>query len=922
MYLGKVKGLESAPNYQVNFERIVGIIISTIAGLCLLGWALNIPILSAFGTNLRPMNPVGALCFLLIGISVTLSSKLPRAGTVVLLVPALCVGIVRTFSYFTGHYTSIDRLLFADKMEQSPLVAQIASTFGVVLACLSAGYLLVLVAKAGFQLAAQILAAVSALIAVFVLQLYFMGQNFSAKPNFPMAVNAAILCLLGSGLLLVRTSAVGFVKEFALRNRSSRMATNLVLMGLAACPLIGLAYNALERSSFWQEGFNQSFLVTAIFMAFTGAIWFSLKIETNRENQLEDALAYFQRILNTVPTPMFVKDSEGRYTMVNEAFLDLVGRSESEIVGKTSTEIYPGSEGLQSILHADHEVLDTGQEFRIPVTQITDGHGNLRYISVSKRPIQSLNGNSKMVVGSSTDLTERILAEQVACDATADALDLYNQAPCGYYTLDTQGRIIQINATGLSLLGFQTHEIISNVPFSDFVADDKRDEFESRFKKIASSNVVPDLETDIIRKDGSRLTVLLSTKCLRDPLDNFSGCRTTIVDLTERKAAEELLRQARDEAERSNRAKSEFLSRMSHELRTPLNAIIGFAQLLELEDQNDSVRESARIIFKSGKHLLYMINEILDLSRIESGKLSLSLEPVNAEASVREAVIMLQSLADKSQVTVSTAFQAEDEIYVLSDQQRLRQILINLLSNAIKYNSQGGQVVVRIKQNGDRVQICVEDTGRGIKPERVSELFTPFSRLGIDQDRIEGTGLGLALSAGLAQEMRGTLTYKPNFPKGSVFMINLNVATPQSELAPIQKVDNSRPIPTFEGKKTILLVEDNLSNVELIRRTLDSVTNLDLVVTTSGEEALRLVDSVSPNLILLDFNLGEISGLDVLNTLKNSHHKDIPIVVVSADATRWQIQQLKEAGAEDYLTKPLDLNRFYDVVFQILERDC
>lgn len=376
---------------------------------------------------------------------------------------------------------------------------------------------------------------------------------------------------------------------------------------------------------------------------------------------------------------------------------------------------------------------------------------------------------------------------------------------------------------------------------------------------------------------------------------------------------------AKQEADRANRAKSDFLSRMSHDLRTPLNAILGFAQLLELDMLNPEHLESIGQIRRGGAHLLGLINEVLDIARIESGHLSLSPEPVLIGEIVQNVVDLTRPLAAQRNIVV------EDDAagvcggrHLLADRQRLTQILLNLLSNAVKYNRDGGRVRLTCEDAPDgRLRITVSDTGAGIRPEKLQLLFQPFERLGAEQTSIEGTGLGLVLSKGLAEAMGGTLGVESEVDRGSTFWVELALVDPAVEPA----VSSTRarpngPVPDSGVTGTVLYIEDNSSNRQLMERLLARRPGVRLRGAGQGQAGLDLARIDRPDLILLDLHLPDMSGEEVLRRLwEDPQTRAIPVAVLSADATPAQARRLRAAGAMAYLTKPLDVNE----VLQLLD---
>ncbi|MBS4058761.1 MAG: PAS domain-containing protein [Bacteroidetes bacterium] len=388
-------------------------------------------------------------------------------------------------------------------------------------------------------------------------------------------------------------------------------------------------------------------------------------------------------------------------------------------------------------------------------------------------------------------------------------------------------------------------------------------------------------------------------------------------EIEERKKIEEELKKAKREAERANLAKSEFLSRMSHELRTPMNSILGFAQLLEMGELAPAHIKGVNHILKSGKHLLNLINEVLDLSRIEAGELSVSLEPISVCGITTETLDIVLPLANDRNISLEFINLSDEDMFVKADNQKLKQVLLNLINNAVKYNRDGGSVKVQCsKENG--VRISVIDTGNGIKPEELHKLFMPFQRIGAEVSAVEGTGLGLAVAKKLIEVMSGTVGVESKVGVGSIFWIELPQAEGQNGYHKQNSVTEKTKAETANSvvTGTILYIEDNISNIQLVEQILDiHRPSIHLITEMYGKNTVKLATDYKPALILLDLDLPDINGKEVLKLLKNeAKTKTIPVVILSANAMGSQIEKLKEAGAANYLTKPLDVLEFLEVV--------
>jgi signal transduction histidine kinase/CheY-like chemotaxis protein len=356
---------------------------------------------------------------------------------------------------------------------------------------------------------------------------------------------------------------------------------------------------------------------------------------------------------------------------------------------------------------------------------------------------------------------------------------------------------------------------------------------------------------------------------------------------------------ARDEALAATQAKDEFLSRMSHELRTPLTAILGFGQLLQLEDLSPDNADSIDHIVTAGQHLLQLINEVLDISQIESGHLSLSMEPILLREVVTEIVSLMSPIAAAHAVNVEE--RGLEGLAVWADRQRIKQVLLNLVSNAIKYNRQGGSIVITGSASADTVALTVADTGVGIPESSLDRLFVPFDRMGATNSGIEGTGVGLSLSKALVEAMAGTIGADSEVGQGSRFWVELPVAEFDSRQASGPRME--------KGGGVVLYVEDNLASLRMIERLFNGRPET-LQVSVQGTMALELARELQPVLILLDLHLPDMSGEEALRQLKaDPRTASIPVVVLSADVTPGRIDRILDSGAVGYLSKPVDVPR-------------
>ncbi len=513
------------------------------------------------------------------------------------------------------------------------------------------------------------------------------------------------------------------------------------------------------------------------------------------------------------------------------------------------------------------------------------------------------------------EMAERGAAERTLREREAHFRRIIESASDWVMICDRTGALTYVGPSAERMLGVKPEDVLGARPTDMLHPDDAPNA--QRSLEWLMDHPGESLTT-ILRvrhKDGNYRTFEYIGRTLA-PDSGDLGVIAFARDVTERTRAEEALARAKEEAERANRAKSEFLSRMSHELRTPMNSILGFGQLLARAELAPQQTKSVQHILKAGRHLLTLINEVLEISRIEAGRENFSLEPVALGPALHEAVALVRPLAQQYAVELREGI-VPSGAFVQADRQRFVQVVLNLLSNAMKYNRPGGFVRLAVSGDDARWTIRVEDTGRGVSPDRVQELFTPFARLGAEQSDVEGTGLGLALSQRLCEAMGGALTLESTSPEGSTFRVDLPIAGD-----PVRAVEESGNCDVTQAPHraaTLLYVEDNLANLSLVETILLSRPGWRTVPALQGQLGVELAREYLPDVVLLDLHLPDMPGDEVLRRLRSdAATSKIPVIVVSADATGASLERLRTAGADAYLTKPLDVDEFLRVVERFL----
>jgi len=533
-----------------------------------------------------------------------------------------------------------------------------------------------------------------------------------------------------------------------------------------------------------------------------------------------------------------------------------------------------------------------------------------------------------------TDNTARKQAEEALLKAGALQNAILTSANFSIIATDAKGIIQIFNVGAERMLGYAAAEVVNKINPSDIhdpqevivrakvlsleLGTPITPGFEALVFK-ASRGIEDIYELTYVRKDGSRFPAVVSVTALRDAQDAIIGYLLIGTDNSARKQFELELHNAMAVAHKANLAKTDFLSNMSHELRSPLNAILGFAQLMESDvtPQTPTQKESTGQILQAGWYLLNLINEILDLAMIESGKLPVSLESMSLGEVTLDCQTMIEPQAQKYGISMRFC-QLDKPCFVLADRTRVKQILINLLSNAIKYNRVGGTVVVECTATSpERVHISVKDTGPGLSPEKLAQLFQPFNRLGQEARGEEGTGIGLVMTKRLVELMGGVIGVESAVGVGSVFWVELiragepQLAVGATEAAALTpaRVQNDAAL------RSLLYVEDNPANLKLVEQLIARRPNMHLLTAGDAMLGIELARKHQPEVILMDINLPGMSGIGALRILREDPlTRHIPVLAISANAMPHDIYKGLQAGFFRYLTKPIKVIEFMEAV--------
>ena len=654
------------------------------------------------------------------------------------------------------------------------------------------------------------------------------------------------------------------------------------------------------------------------------AIKEDITIRKEIEKQLKSTKNFYLTMLADFPVMVWHCDTKGTFQFFNNTFLRFTGKSDSGI-DAINYEALIHEEDRRIFSDALNQSLSLKNAFIIEY-RIKDRYGNFRWVINHARVFYGHEGNYKGLLGTCTDIHDRIVAETRLLESEDKYRRMFEEAAMGIFRLDRKFRFVDGNKAFASVLGYDDHTRfmmdITNDPVQFFPDFHKERGFIKKIIRSKENYFV--LEKQLVNRQKEKIFVVIHLSKIERYEDEGYYLEGFIEDITERKKAEKQIKQARDDAEKARMAQSEFLSLMSHEIRTPLNTVSSLTDLMLDDDLNPDQQENLNTIKISASHLLGLIDDILDFNKIETGNLIFEKTDFDIRSLIGDLIKTLGLKAKEKNIRL--LFQIEESVPAVmqSDTLRLRQILFNMLSNAIKFTEKGF-VSLMVKKRpgsipgGNKIYFEIKDTGIGIAPDRLDAIFEKFTQAETNTSRkYGGSGLGLTICKRLVELQGGEISAKSKPGEGSVFSFWLPMETGKKKFPAPDVSQSKSPHKTLEGLN-ILLVEDDKMNQFVGRKVLEKKWKASLTIVSSGEEALEMIRKKSFDLVLMDLLLPGIDGFEVTRKIRQNEGGDvknplIPVIAFTADAFAETRTKAYEAGADDFVSKPFDYFKLFDKI--------
>ncbi|PCI38422.1 MAG: hypothetical protein COB46_11345 [Rhodospirillaceae bacterium] len=582
----------------------------------------------------------------------------------------------------------------------------------------------------------------------------------------------------------------------------------------------------------------------------------------------------------------------------------------------------------QNVIDAVNNCVEKGVEYNIE-HRVVWPDGTVAWLHETGNVTRDKDGNPLNMLGVVRNIDSRKKAEQALAERERQLNDAQSLAHVGSWEANLVNGELTWSDEIYRIFGHEPNSFSPSVEAFHAAVHPDDQELVRESENLSEQTGLHDVVHRIVLPNGSVRYVHELARSETDADGKLLRMLGSVQDVTDHTLAATAVNLAKEEADKANKAKSEFLSSMSHELRTPMNSILGFAQMLEYnpkEPLSENQKTSVELILKGGKHLLELINQVLELSKIEAGQMSLDMEDTVARDVINNSIEMILEHANNEGIEIKDQTIGKDLPLLWTDGTRLVQTLLNLLSNAVKYNRKNGRVIVSCEEiQNSMLRISVEDTGHGIPLAKQGKLFLPFERLGLETGNIEGTGIGLAITKKIIEQLGGRINFKSDVNAGSTFWVDVPISDQQERsVQHIKKPEISRTI--FKNNninstlKSVLYVEDNPDNMRLMETVFAQLPNTRLLLSYNAEQGLERARLEKPDLILMDINLPGMNGLEALKLLQaSSETKDIPVIAITAVALSQDVKLGLKAGFKEYVTKPLDIPKFVQIIMETLD---
>ena len=937
-------------------------LVVAVGGAVLIGWTLEIPSLQSVLPGFVTMKANTAVGFVLAGSSLALLGRADRSMPALRLSQAAAgavavVGLLNIWQYLFGMDLGIDQLLFREPAGTVGTLAPGRMAPATAVDFCLVGAALLLAGSGRMILAAQRVALLTGLIGLLALTGYLYGApNLYGIGHYTqMAVHtAAAFVILAIGILLVHP-AEGLMRMIASDTMGRWLLRRMMPFAIVVPLVLGLLRVEGEDRGYFEAQFGVALMMMVLVVVLGNLVWWTSRalsgVDQRRrvsERELRDSREFLNKIINCIRDPIFVMDDRHRYILMNDAGCDLTGRTRQDILGQTTWELYP-PEVARELLERNEKVLASGLD-DVTEEQLPDTQGGTLTVDTKKSLfVDGLGG--RYVVGIVRDITSRKQIEEDLARERGNLKAIFEASPVGMLLMDDSAVVRAVNDVAVRLAGKSVAEMINRQPGDALGCVHASDHaggcgagpccsscpIRAAIEGVLKSGqAARRVEVQVVLYvGGSKVRPWLEINSEPMMIDGRRHVIASIVNITERKQAEKDINQARDNAEHANAAKSRFLANMSHEIRTPMTAILGFAEILgssieccdKCPERSACLkrvenREHVRTICRNGRHLLGLINDILDLSKIEAGKMDMESVACSAVGIVEEVVSLMRVRAVEKGLSLHARYEFPLPQTILSDGAKVRQVLMNLVGNAVKFTHKGHvELVARYVGDvpGGRASIVfeVKDTGIGMTPEQIGRLFQPFAQADSSTTRqFGGTGLGLAISKRLAEALGGGIDVQSRPGEGSAFSFTMEAVLPKPALMLNDLSEaalpsgGGRPLcPTTTLRGRVLLAEDGPDNRMLICTILRNA-GAEVATAVNGRLAVQKALSARAggtpyDAILMDMQMPETDGYEATRQLRRAGY-DGPIIALTAHAMSEDRGKCLAAGCDDYATKPVD----------------